>query len=108
MQKEGKLRVTLKLSNDRYLLYHFEMSGKSLVLLIDKLEKTESLGVCSLNEEEIKEMWERQKNSSYCLPCELLLHLDPKVVKAENCVAELGISLKTLERVKSQLEVEND
>jgi len=99
------LKVTLKLSNDRYLLYYFEMSGKSLILLIDKVEKTESLGVCSLSEEEVKEMWEKQ--ASYCLPCELLLHLDPKVVKAENCVAELGISLETLEKVKKELEVED-
>jgi hypothetical protein len=83
------------------------MNGKPLILLIDKAEKTESLGICSLSEKEVKEMWKKQGDSSYCLPCELLLYLDPKVIKAENCVAELGISLETLEKVKKELEVED-
>ena len=103
------MKVLKKFKDGRYTLIKAEWEGKRFIYLKDEEQKTESLGT---TEEELplNEMWEKHlQNSEYCLPCELLLRLEQKVLKGENTVAELGITLERLEKFRELLkEVENE
>ena len=99
------MRKVKSLKNDRYEIILFERSSKPFVYLRDKEENSESLGLANISFEEVEKLWERQENSDCCLPCELLLHLDPKVVRAGNVVAELGLAVEFLEKTKKELGV---
>lgn len=103
------MRLKEKLSDDRYTLSELEYGETKLIYLEDKLQKTESLGIPT-EKIDLREFWEKHvKDKNYCLPCELLLILDPKVISAENCSTELGLTLELLERVRNFLkEGENE
>jgi len=97
------LKLRKRLRDDRYLVAEVELEGKRLVYLADFKEGTESLGVVRGNLD-VEALWNRCKEEpNLCFPCELLLNLDPKVVSAGNSVAELGIPLETLSRVRKFL-----
>ena len=98
------MKVVKRLEDDRYLLVEAILDGKTFIYLKDKVQKTESLGI-SEEKLSLEEMWKRHKsNSDYCLPCELLLLLNVKVITAKNSVAELGLSLEKLKEFKAFLD----
>ncbi len=103
------MKVLRKFRDGRYTLIEAEWEGKRFIYLKDEEQRTESLGIAK-GELPLNEMWEKHlQNSEYCLPCELLLKLEQKVLKGENAVAELGITLERLEKFRELLkEVENE
>ncbi len=102
------MKVIKRFTDRRYTLIEAEWEGKRFIYLKDREQKTESLGVVE-GELPLSEMWEKHlKDREYCLPCELLLQIDRKVLKAEKSVAEIGLTLERLEKFKELLkEVEN-
>ena len=103
------MRVIKLFRDSRYTLIEAEWEETRFIYLKDNEQKTESLGVAQ-RELPLKEMWEKhQREENYCLPCELLLHLEHKVLKGENSIAEMGLTAERLERFKELLkEVENE
>ncbi len=103
------MKVLKEFRDSRYTLIEAEWEGKRFIYLKDKEQRTESLGIAK-EELPLNRMWEEHlQNSEYCLPCELLLQLEQKVLKGENAVAELGITLERLEKFRELLkEVENE
>lgn len=97
------MKLKKRLKDNRYLIAEIEFTGERLIYLRDFKENTESLGVAD-KDLDVEDLWKKhEKDSNYCLPCELLLFLEPKVISAEKSVAELGISLETLEKVREFL-----
>ena len=103
------MKVLRKFRDSRYTLIEAEWKGKRFIYLKDREQRTESLGATQ-KELPLNQMWEKHlQNGEYCLPCELLLHLEQKVLKGENAVAELGITLERLEKFRELLkEVEGE
>ena len=98
------MRVKKRLNDDRYLLAEIEFEGRRLIYLRDRLQETESLGFLS-GDLDVEELWkDHLTRSDFCLPCELLLHLDPKVIYSKESVAELGLTLEFLKKVRGILE----
>lgn len=94
------MRVIRTFRDSRYTLIESEWNGSRFIYLKDNLQGTESLGV-SKGELPLNQMWERHlQDANYCLPCELLLCLEQKVLKGENSVAELGLTFERLKEFK--------
>ena len=103
------MKVLKKFRDGRYTLIEAEWKGNRFIYLKDEEQRTESLGIAK-GELPLNRMWKKHtQNGEYCLPCELLLKLEQKVLKGENAVAELGITLERLEKFRDLLkEVENE
>ncbi len=103
------MRVLRKFEDSRYTLVETLWKETRFIYLKDREQKTETLGTV---EEELPlgEMWKKHTEiNNYCLPCELLLYLKHKVLKAENSTAELGLTLEKLEEFRKTIaEVERE
>ncbi|WP_456342349.1 hypothetical protein [Thermovibrio sp.] len=99
------MKVLRRLESSRYTVVVARWEGELFLYLKDRKEETESLGV--IKEKELKrvdELWERHlKEDDFCLPCELLLIPELKVLKGENAVAEIGLTLERLEKFKEEV-----
>ncbi len=99
------MKVLKEFKDGRFRLILFNWEGKEFLYLEDKEQGSESLCLVE-GEVPLKELWEEYlKDKSFCLPCQLLLYFDKKVLKYGNSVAELGLTVDRLERLK---EVIND
>ncbi|TCK03338.1 hypothetical protein [Phorcysia thermohydrogeniphila] len=97
------MKVLRKLEDDRYLIVEAEVDNRIFIYLKDKQQKTESLGIPE-KRVDLDKMWEKHRTEKdFCLPCELLLLLEQKVITAENSVAELGLTLERLQEFKTIL-----
>ena len=103
------MKVTKTFRDSRYTLIEVEWNGTRFIYLKDNLQRTESLGI-SEKELPLNQMWKKHlEDTNYCLPCELLLCLEQKVLKGENSVAELGLTLERLNEFKEIVkEVESE
>jgi len=103
------LKVTKTFRDSKYTLIEAEWNGTRFIYLKDDLQKTESLGI-SEKELPLDQMWKKHlEDTDYCLPCELLLRLEQKVLKGENSIAELGLTLERLNEFKELVkEVESE
>ncbi|WP_456455144.1 hypothetical protein [Thermovibrio sp.] len=97
------MKVLKELQDSRYKLLLFEWRGDKFLYLEDREQGSESLCLVE-GEVPLEELWEKHlKEENFCLPCRLLLYFDKKVLKWENSVAELGLTLERLEKFKEVL-----
>ena len=96
-----------RFEDERYLLISVFWDSTQFIYLRDKVQKTESLGIPSKSLD-VEFFWRRHiENKDYCLPCELLLYFEKKVMIAENSVLEWGITLERLEKFREFIEKNN-
>ncbi len=93
------------LEDENYLLCEVEENGVRFIYLRDMKQGTESLGVPGENVD-VKALWRAYGEEGICLPCELLLKLEQKVLVGENSVAELGLTLERLKAFRRFLDEE--
>lgn len=103
------MKVLRKFEDSRYTLVEAVWKGSRFIYLKDRKQKTESLGTVE-KEPPLGKMWKKHLEvNNYCIPCELLLYLKHKVLKAENSIAELGLTLEKLKEFSKTLaEVERE
>ena len=77
-----------------YLLIDFSFKGKNYLLLYDKLQDAGFLGKKKENFD-LRPFWEKHiKDKKYCLSCEIMLLLMPKITfMANHPPTEIGLSL---------------
>ena len=96
-----------RFEDERYLLISVFWDDSQFIYLKDKLQKTESLGIPS-KPLDIEVFWKKHKElEDYCLPCELLLYFEKKVIVAKNSVVEWGITIERLQRFRKLIEENN-
>jgi len=102
------LKVLKRLKDSRYILIVARWEGRLFLYLKDRKEGTESLGLIGEKElPEVEELWKKYlRDRNFCLPCELLLLPELKVLRGGNSVAEIGLTLERLERFKKEVEDE--
>ena len=97
------MEILRKLRDERYTLIEALWEGERFIYLCDREQRTESFGIVE-GELPLLDIWKRHReDENYCLPCELLLHVEKKVLRGENSVAEIGLTLERLERFKKLL-----
>jgi hypothetical protein len=101
------LELKNRFEDERYLLISASWDGNQFIYLKDKVQKTESLGIPS-KPLDVETFWKKHKEGrDYCLPCELLLYFEKKVMVAENSVVEWGITLERLKKFREFIEKNN-
>lgn len=92
-----------------YLLLDFNFEGKSYLLLYDKLRESTFLGQ-KKGDFDVKPFWgEYILNKKYCLSCELMLLLAPKIaIMANRPPTEIGLSLDKARKIIQSLKQEMD
>ncbi len=102
------MKVLKRLKDGRYTVIVAQWEGATFLYLKDSFEKTESLGLIEKEKlRELKRLWEEYlRDREFCLPCYLLLLPQLKVLKGENAVAEIGLTLERLEKFKEEVENE--
>lgn len=90
-----------------YLLLDFNFEGKSYLLLYDKLQDASFLGQ-KKEDFDIKPFWKKHiKDKKYCLSCELMLLLMPKIaIMANRPPTEIGLSLNKARTIIQSLKEE--
>jgi len=90
-----------------YLLLDFNFKGKSYLLLYDKLQDAGFLGQ-KKEDFDIKPFWGKHiLEKKYCLSCELMLLLAPKIaIMANRPPTEIGLSLDKARKIIQSLKEE--
>ncbi|WP_163327949.1 hypothetical protein GFV12_02165 [Desulfurobacterium thermolithotrophum] len=98
------MKIKNRFEDERYILVCANWEGSEFIYFKDKLQNTETLAIPS-KPLDPKVFWRKHKeDESYCLPCELFLHCDSKVMTADNVIVEWGLTLERLNRFKTLIE----
>gem|GEM_PF-1048625 len=102
------MKVVREFRDSSYRVVEAEWEGNRFLYLEDFKEGTQSL--CLLEKEvPLDFLWEKHKeDENFCLPCELLLFFERKVLKWRNSTAEMGLTLERLENFRKLLEVKGE
>lgn len=100
-------KLKSKFEDERYLLISGIWDGDNFIYLLDKAQDTESLGIPS-EPLDLETFWNKhERNKNYCLPCELLLYFEKRVMVAENSTLEWGLTVERLQKFKQLIENNN-
>ncbi len=91
-----------RFEDQKYLLARIRFLGKTYVFLKDKWQNTEFLGLDSKGVN-LSNYWDKyRENTSYCLPCELMLEFEEKVIKSlEHGILEMGVEKRILNSIEN-------
>ncbi len=97
----GLLTEIERFEDGRYLISKLRIGESLYIYLRDKEQGSEFLELLGCDVE-LKPYWERhRREESYCLPCEVMLLGEGKVVSSEELGSlEMGVSRKLLEVVR--------